>query len=233
MAETIAEDKGINAAKKLADSGLKTSSRKDQSALVAARAKAVQDGVVKIDLDEALKIVSSRNAELRRRGTTPRNMFEGHPDWWDAPEEIKKRIQVLWISDMVLERQAALGGACWDMWKPIDSAMRAKCGLKFKSKQFDKNGVPKYGQDMTAHWCPMEMWNEQKDVFKSILAPAEERSGREKEALNRKLGGGVIGDITTEHSDDVAPNTPVLAEAEQKQREGMVTYVPPQNEEGE
>ena len=145
----------------------------------------------------ALRYLKDTASEMRRDGTTPRDIFEGSPEYFTGPSEVLRAIRIQWMSDILWQRRPIMPGYNWAMWKKLTGDLVERFQLKFNTKQRDpQDGTPRYGSDMFAVWCPEVIWQQQVDVFKrnSMGAPYETSEGA-KEKLNEMTDGMAIGGV--------------------------------------
>ena len=129
------------------------------------RKKDIADGVRRASKDDIRKAVAWANSQakaLEANITSPRDLYLGKYDAWEAPEEVRGKIVVLWICDKLLMNHPHL----FQIWSPITPEVQEALCMTFNSTQRTPEGVPMYGTDMIAHWAHRRHYEEQIQVEK-------------------------------------------------------------------
>jgi hypothetical protein len=137
---------------------------------------------------------------LKRKGTTPRDMF-----WHDAfavkmPKHVDEKIKIYWMSDIMWERRPPCEGFMYDIWEPVTKEVMDELGIKVVTKNFGQDGVPRVG-DAFLMWAPKEITLQMRAYWKEKSLAARKSTDSElKRAIRETLaeeglkdGTGVIG----------------------------------------
>lgn len=149
-----------------------------------------------------MPIWKRRAAMLKRKGTTPRNLFEGTPFHIDMPDRIKPHVRFLWMSDIMNQKRPILPTFSFDVWQPVTQDVAKELGIEnsLHTNDLTPEGVPKVG-DAFLMWAPEEICKEADKIARSgadaVAAMRRQSDSFRQHAKGRYSEG--IGDVTVTH----------------------------------
>lgn len=162
-----------------------------------------------------------RSEELQKRGTTPRDLFEHDWSTVEAPDEVKKNVRFLWMSDIIWKKRPILTGFNYDIWTPVDETMMKEMGIKTPfARDRTPEGVPRAGMDAFLVCAPEDIARQTDEIF-AQGARTDEMMKRHADEATEKMardGIGVIGGGAK-----VSKDIGEIHEAEAKERREMGT----------
>ena len=191
------------------------------AAVPAAVPKAVVDSVEEATqkrMGKPKKLWDRKVEAMRSNGTTPRDLYERDPFAIDAPDDVKKHVGFLWMSDLFLKMSPMCHGFNRGIYEPVTPEVEKELGITVLSRDRTPDGVPRVGMDATLYWAPRELLNEQDKVLLSgahvnARQKAEKRRhDRERLASALHSPDAVIGDAVS------ASSAEELAQAALEQR---------------
>ena len=167
--------------------------------------------------DQVLPMWETRSQALRENHTTPRDLFA--TDWAkiDAPDEVKKNVRFLWMSEIIIRKRPILPGFAYEIYQPVTEDVMKQFQIKVHTNDRTPEGVPKAGMDAILYWAPEDMAKQQDDVFLEGSRVAEMMARRQKEHSGSTEGA--IGSIVEGLSQGD------IAKAQEEQREALGTPI--------
>lgn len=145
----------------------------------------------------ALKSIREHNERFEREGTTPRDLFEHQPDTWSAPDAVRPHIEVIFISDIMVQKRPMLQLFPWHIWEPVTPEVIENLGLVFRTVDRRPNGQPSYGMDMSAYWTTRKLYDEWKDTMSALFSPYDGEKTLQASVQSRFSDATLIGDDET------------------------------------
>jgi len=161
-----------------------------------------------------------QEAILRSRGSTPRDFFEHDIFQVDAPEEVKRNIRFVWLSDIILRGRAILPGFRMDMYAPVTPDVMEELNLKVRTLDRTAEGIPRAGHDAVLYYVPETIAKEMDDYWKrqaNLRSLPAQQKARLQSGLAESQQTRTIGDL------EIVERESDLEEAEQRQRSELGT----------
>lgn len=203
-----------------------TEEGKGTEGMVPEARKAAPDKPQPAASDALLPIWDRRVAALRRKGTTPRDIYGQNVMGIIFPKgargkEVQKKVRFLWISHIFEQKHPMCPGFAQDMYEPVTPDVMKQLGIDVVTKDRTAEGVPKAGHDAVLYWCPEELAKQQDEILLEGAMPSRKLRERQEELFSafapQMDDRGGIGGFS------VSRDEGELAEVAQAQRREMGT----------